>query len=45
LLAGAALLLLVSLVVFFARGLLAATMYGSIISVLDQGSSRTDRIE
>jgi uncharacterized membrane protein (DUF373 family) len=36
LLAGAALVLLVSLVVFFGRGLLAGTVYGSIISVLDQ---------
>jgi hypothetical protein len=35
-LAGAALVLLVSLVVYFARGLLAGTLYGSIISVLDQ---------
>lgn len=36
LLAGAALVLLVSLVVFFGRGLLAGTVYGSIVSVLDQ---------
>src|ERR1700687_140762 len=35
-LAGAALVLLLSLVVYFARGLLAGTLYGSIISVLDQ---------
>ena len=35
-LAGAALVLLVSLVVYFARGLLVGTLYGNIISVLDQ---------
>ena len=36
LLAGAALVLLASLVLFFGRGLLAGTVSGNIISVLDQ---------